>query len=138
MRFPTIFGASAKIRDHVSDSLPPIATSFATALSILCYRLHIWFSCIHHKGILLTIKELGPGTNPSTALLLVCHFLRGLRCLTYFSTPLGYTSRSEHSGIRTHEKTVLETAPIDHSRHMLIINANILILLLKTKFLKFF
>lgn len=39
--FHHVFGASAKIQDHISDSLSAIATAFATALSILSYRLHI-------------------------------------------------------------------------------------------------
>ena len=38
---PIVFGASAKIQDLIPDSLSAIATSFATALSILSYRLHI-------------------------------------------------------------------------------------------------
>ena len=39
--FHPVFGASAKIQGLISDSLSAIATAFATALSILCYRLHI-------------------------------------------------------------------------------------------------
>lgn len=37
LRFHPCFSSSAKIQDHISDSLPTIAPSFATALSILSY-----------------------------------------------------------------------------------------------------